>query len=64
MTGITRRQAAEALGALFGTQFRYLVCGNYTAFYRAEPDAVYVVRILYGRRDFMRILFGEPTEEN
>lgn len=24
MTGITRRQAAEALGALFGTQFRYL----------------------------------------
>ena len=24
MTGLTRRQAAEALGALFGTQFRYL----------------------------------------
>ena len=24
MTGITRRQAAEALGALFGTQFQYL----------------------------------------
>ena len=48
----------------FDTDYRHLVCGNYTAFYRAEPDAVYVVRILYGRRDFMRILFGEPTEEN
>ena len=48
----------------FDTAYRYLVCGNYTAFYRTEPDVVYVVRILYGRRDFMRILFGEPTEEN
>ena len=48
----------------FDTDYRYLVCGNYTAFYRTEQDAVYVVQILYGRRDFMRILFGEPTEEN
>lgn len=48
----------------FDTDYRYLVCGNYTAFYRTELDAVCVVRILYGRRDFMRILFGEPTEEN
>ena len=31
MTGITRRQAAEALGALFGTQFRYLG-GTYKAY--------------------------------
>ena len=48
----------------FDTNYRYLVCGHYTAFYRVEQDAVYIVRILYGRRDFMRILFGEPPEEN
>lgn len=45
------------------TNYRYLVCGHYTAFYRAEEEAVYIVRILYGRRDFMRILFGKPPEE-
>lgn len=45
--------------------YRFLVCGNYTAFYRYEHDKVYIVRVLYGRRDFMRILFGEvPDEEN
>lgn len=31
MTGLTRRQAAEALGGLFGTQFRYLG-GTYKAY--------------------------------
>ncbi len=40
------------------TDYRYLVCGNYTAFYRVENETVYIIRILYGRRDFMRILFG------
>ena len=38
--------------------YRFLVCGNYTAFYRYKKDKVYIVRVLYGRRDFMRILFG------
>ncbi len=47
----------------FNTDYRYLVCGNYTAFYRYENSTVYIVRVLYGRRDFMRILFGEPNEE-
>ncbi len=47
------------------TDYRFLVCGNYTAFYRYEQDKVYIVRVLYGRRDFMRILFGDvPDEEN
>lgn len=44
------------------TDYRFLVCGNYTAFYRFENETVYIVRVLYGRRDFMRILFGEPQE--
>ncbi len=44
------------------TDYRFLVCGNYTAFYRFENETVYIVRVLYGRRDFMRILFGKPQE--
>jgi len=45
------------------TGYRFLVCGQYTAFYRYENDTVYVDRVLYGRRDFMRILFGDVAEE-
>ena len=46
----------------FETDYRFLACGNYTAFYRFENQTVYIARVLYGRRDFMRILFGEPNE--
>jgi plasmid stabilization system protein ParE len=41
------------------TGYRYLVCGSYTAFYRYDDGTAYIARVLYGRRDFMRILFGE-----
>ena len=44
------------------SDYRFLLCGNYTAFYRIEGNMVYVVRILYGRRDFMRVLFGNTPE--
>jgi len=44
------------------TDYRFLVCGNYTAFYRLENNMVYIVRILYGRRNFVQILFGEPQD--
>lgn len=46
----------------FETDYRFLVCGNYTAFYRVEAQTIYIVRILYGRRNFMQILFGEPKD--
>ena len=46
------------------TDYRYLVCGNYTAFYRYDSNAVYIIRILYGRRDFMKILFGAVLDDN
>lgn len=39
------------------TGYRFLVCGSYTAFYRYIDNTVFVDRILYGKRDFMRILF-------
>ncbi len=46
----------------FETDYRFLVCGKYTLFYRFEKHIIYIVRVLYGRRDFMRILFQEPTD--
>ena len=46
----------------FETDYRFLVCGNYTAFYRTENQTVKIIRVLYGRRNFMQILFGEPSD--
>lgn len=43
--------------------YRFLVCGNYTAFYKIQDDEVHIIRVLYGRRNFMQILFGKNTEE-
>jgi len=44
------------------THYRFLVCGNYLAFYYVEKEEVFIVRILYGRRDYVKILFGDmPT---
>lgn len=47
------------------TGYRSIVSGNYRAFYHGNANDVYIVRILYGKRDFMRILFGSSswTEE-
>ena len=43
--------------------YRYLVCGSYLAFYREEGEMVFIDRILYGKRDYLKILFGELSEE-
>lgn len=45
------------------TGYRFLVCANYLIFYRYEDRNVFVSRILYGRRDYMRILFGDLPED-
>ena len=45
------------------TDYRFLVTGNYMTFYRVFGNDVYVDRILYGRRDYLRILFGDIIEE-
>lgn len=44
------------------SDYRFLVCGNYTAFYRYDKKAVYVDRVMYGRRDFMKILFSDSSD--
>lgn len=45
----------------FETDLRMLSCENWIAVYRIEPDsdAVSIARIIDGRQDYMRILFGE-----
>ncbi|MBD2868836.1 type II toxin-antitoxin system RelE/ParE family toxin [Paenibacillus arenilitoris] len=45
------------------TDFRYLISGNYLIFYRVDVEYVSIYRILYGRRDYMRILFGELQDD-
>lgn len=44
--------------------YRYLVCGNYMIFYHASEGAVYIDRVLYGRRDYLAILFGDELAED
>ena len=39
------------------TDFRYIISGNYLAFYRVDDDLVSVVRILDGRQDYLKLLF-------
>lgn len=43
------------------TDYRYIVSGNYMAFYRVSDKTVYIVRVLYGRREYMRVLFDDPS---
>lgn len=43
--------------------YRYLVSGNYLVFYRHDSDSIYVVRVLYGKRDYLKILFGDHTAD-
>lgn len=40
--------------------YRYIVFKNYLAFYHLRPNStVYVDRVIYRGRDYMRILFSE-----
>jgi len=45
------------------TEYRYLICANYMAFYRIEGNDVYIIRVLYGRRDYDKVLFDEWQQD-
>ena len=45
------------------SDYRFLVTGNYLTFYRVYGNEVYVDRVLYGRRDYLRILFGDMSDK-
>ena len=45
-----------------GADYRYLTSGSYMIFYRTVGTDVYIDRVLYGGRDYLRVL-GLRTEE-
>ena len=47
-----------------GTEYRFLVSGNYMVFYRVQGNDVYIDRVLYGRSNYMSILFNDLLRED
>ena len=41
------------------TDYRFLVSGEYIIFYKTEGEYVSIYRILYGARDYLKILFSD-----
>ena len=41
------------------SDYRFVLSGNYMAFYRVEEKTVKVDRILYQGRDYLKVLFGD-----
>lgn len=46
------------------TPYRYIVCGNYMAFYHLDDNSVMIDRVLYGRRDYLGLLFGSELNDD
>jgi len=44
------------------TDYRFVVSRNYISFYRYIDDTVFVNRVLYAKRDYVKILFGDIEE--
>ena len=49
--------------AEIGTDYRFLVSSNYMMFYRVQGNDVYIDRVLYGRSDYMSVLFKDLLRE-
>ena len=45
------------------SDYSYLISGSYMIFYRVTGKDVFIDRVLYGRRDYLRILFGDIAED-
>ena len=54
----------SAVTGVHSDEYRFLVTGNYMTFYRVCGSDVYVDRVLYGRRNYLRLLFGETAPDN
>lgn len=46
------------------SEYRFLISGNYLIFYRVNEQNVYIDRILYRKRDYLRILFSDMTQND
>lgn len=40
------------------TDYKFILANNYSIFYKIENTCVYIIRILYSKRDFIKILFN------
>lgn len=55
----------SAVSEVMGEE-RFLVCGSYMVFYRITRENIFIDRVLYGRRDYLRVLFDKtelPEQE-
>lgn len=43
---------------------RFLKSGNYLIFYRASGSDVFIDRVLYARRDYLRILLNQQPQDD
>ena len=43
----------------FPTDYKFVLANNYSIFYRIDGDIVRVIRIMYSKRDFVKILFED-----
>jgi addiction module RelE/StbE family toxin len=48
----------------FETNYRFLISGSYLIFYRYENKTIFIDRIIYAKRDYIKILFPEYKETN
>ncbi len=68
LKGIGRLKEQSGIGAPLSSivqvesDYRFLVYRNYLTFYWVVAQDVYIDRILYGRRNYLAVLFGELTD--
>ncbi|MGN1058860.1 MAG: type II toxin-antitoxin system RelE/ParE family toxin [Clostridia bacterium] len=46
------------------TDYRFLVSGKYIIFYKEDDEYASIYRILYGARDYIKILFSDKLTED
>lgn len=44
------------------SDYRFLTTGNYLTFYRILGEEIRIERVLYGGRDYLSCLFGDPSK--
>lgn len=60
-------QAGTPLATLtaVNTDYRFITSGNYMSFYRIRQTDIYIDRILYSHRNYLRILLQPaPSDDN
>jgi hypothetical protein len=45
------------------SEYRFLVCGKYLDFYRIAGLDIYIMRVIYDKKDYLSILFGNFESE-